>query len=288
MPNIDLEAQDRVSAFRRVAIGTWRTTHDPQIYGGLTLRMEEALRYIEAFREATGKRLTVTHLVGKAVAMALAEVPGANVLLRFNRPYRRRRVHVFFSVMLPKGDGGDADLSGVRLEDVDRKSLVELVDELDTHLLRVRSGKDEVLERSRSAFSRIPYPLLNAAIDFISLACYGLNLDLSRLGIPNDPFGSVVVTNIGSLGLDEGYAPLIPYCRAPILVAVGAVGDTPVVQNGKVRPAKTMRVQATLDHRLIDGAHAAALARVLRAWLEQPFQHFDALGTPSRPVTRIR
>ena len=33
MPNVELEPPKRTSAFRRIALGTWRTTYDPQVYG---------------------------------------------------------------------------------------------------------------------------------------------------------------------------------------------------------------------------------------------------------------
>ena len=40
---------------------------------------------------------------------------------------------------------------------------------------------------------------------------YTFNLDLSGLGMPRDAFGGVTITNVGSLGLDIAYVPLVPY-----------------------------------------------------------------------------
>jgi pyruvate/2-oxoglutarate dehydrogenase complex dihydrolipoamide acyltransferase (E2) component len=50
-----------------------------------------------------------------------------------------------------------------------------------------------------------------------------------------------------------------------------------VVDGDRVVPGKTMRVCATFDHRLLDGAHAARMARVLRAHFADPFAHYDPL-----------
>lgn len=275
MPNRELDPKPNVSAFRRIAIGTWQDAYDPQVYGALTVRMEEALRYVEAFRAKTGRRLTVTHLVGKAVARALAETPDANAILRFNRPYLRRRVNVFFSVAMEDPATGEVDLSGVRVEDVDTKSLEALVAEFEPRVRDVRSGADKTLEKTRGAFGAIPFPLLNGVLKGLSFLTGTLNLDLSALGVPPDPFGSVIITNIGSLGLDEAYPPLIPHSRVPLLISVGAVRDQPVVEGGVIVPAKTLRLTATFDHRLLDGKHAQRLARSLSAALERPFEHFD-------------
>lgn len=284
--NVDLTPMERVSSFRKIAIGTWDAPRDPQIYGSLTVRMEAALEYIERYRRATGRRLTVTHLVGKAIARALREVPDANAMLRFGRPYRRDRVSVFFSVATEDPRTGEIDLSGAKLDDVDEKSLGAVLDELEAAVSRVRSGADPELARSRDTMRSVPFMAMRSVLNAISFGLYGLNLDLTAIGLPKDPFGSVLVTNIGSLGLSEAYAPLMAYSRTPLLLAVGEVRDTPVVERGTIVPGKVMRIHATLDHRLLDGKHAARIARVVTDTLERPFEHLDAIPEPAMEATR--
>jgi pyruvate/2-oxoglutarate dehydrogenase complex dihydrolipoamide acyltransferase (E2) component len=93
--------------------------------------------------------------------------------------------------------------------------------------------------------------------------------------VPRDAFGSIMITNVGSLGLEEAYVPPVPYSRVPLLLALGSIRDTPVVKDGVVGVEKTMRLCATFDHRILDGAHAAAMARTMREWIEDPFAHYD-------------
>ena len=113
-----------------------------------------------------------------------------------------------------------------------------------------------------------------------SFLSYELNLDLRRLGIPRDAFGSVMITNIGSIGLQEAYVPLIAYSRVPMILALGNVEDVPVVDDGELVAGKTMKVCATFDHRLLDGSHAVVIARTLREWFAHPFDHFDPVPRP--------
>lgn len=275
--NVDLTPMKRISSFRKIALGTWDDPRDPQIYGTLTIRMERALDYIERYRAATGRRLTVTHLVGKAMARALAEVPEANAVLRFGTPWLRPNVSVFYSIAMEDPETGAIDLSGAKLDDVDALSLGEVLDGLEEAVSRVRSGTDEELEASRDAFSKIPALAVRTVLNAISFGFFGLNADLTKLGLPKDPFGSVIVSNIGSLGLSEAYAPLMAYSRTPLLIAVGKVTDTPVVEDGRVVPGKVMRLHATLDHRLVDGKHAAKIAKIVTAVLEDPFAHLDPI-----------
>ena len=94
MAHLELTPKTDISSFRKLAIGSWKTAYDPSVYGTMTLRMDKAMAYIEAFRQRTGIRLTVTHLVAKAMAEALRRCPDANAILRFNKIYLRKRVTV--------------------------------------------------------------------------------------------------------------------------------------------------------------------------------------------------
>jgi pyruvate/2-oxoglutarate dehydrogenase complex dihydrolipoamide acyltransferase (E2) component len=96
-------------------------------------------------------------------------------------------------------------------------------------------------------------------------------------GMPKNAFGGACVTNIGSLGLDTAYVPVVPYTRVPIWVAPGEIADEPVVEDGAVVPGRVMRINATFDHRFIDGYHAMVLSRTLRRVLENPFEELDPL-----------
>jgi pyruvate/2-oxoglutarate dehydrogenase complex dihydrolipoamide acyltransferase (E2) component len=277
VPNLDLYKKKDVSSFRKIAIGTWQTAYDPSVYGTLELRMDEALRYIAEFRKRTGRRLTVSHLMAKAAAMVLKETPDANAVLRWNRIYIRRRIGVFFQVVMSDEGEGKVDLSGATLYDVERKSLTEICDEFEQKVEKVRKREDPALEGTRKTFLSIPYFFLNRFLKLLSFFSYTLNLDLRWAGVPQDPFGSIMITNIGTLGLDVAYVPLVPYSKVPILLATGAVKEQPVVDGGELRVGKVMAVNATFDHRIIDGFHAAAMSKILKQYLEHPFERFDKL-----------
>lgn len=280
MGNLELEPKKNPSTFRKLAIGQWQTSYDPSVYGALTLRMEQALAYMDAFRAHTGRRLTVTHMMGRAIAAVFQKVPDANAILRGGRLYLRKDTSVFFQVAMEDPDTGEIDLSGMVLRNPHQKSMVEIVDECEARFAKVKARADKELEGTRTMLARLPGVFVHPVLRLTSFLSYELNLDLRRFGVPRDAFGSVMITNIGSIGLEEAYVPLLAYSRVPILLALGAIEDSPVVENGKVVPAKTMKVCATFDHRILDGVHASVMSKTLRAWFERPFDHFD-------PVPRV-
>lgn len=277
MPNIELVPKREVSSFRKIAIGTWKTTYDPTVYGTLSVRMEKSLEYIEKFREKHGVRLTVTHLVAKAVAEALRRCPDANAILRFNKVYLRKNVTLSILVVQTDQGDGKTDLTAAKIDRAEEKSLLEMAKEMQDTIDKVRQRKDQALEKSKGTIHKIPFMFMNLFMNLLGFLMYQLNLDMSWAGMPKDAFGAATITNIGSLGLDVAYVPLVPYSHVPIFIAPGAVADEPVVQDGKVIAGKIMRINASFDHRYIDGMHAAVLSKTMREYLEHPFEHFDAL-----------
>jgi hypothetical protein len=289
MTNVDLDGPLALSPFRHIALGTWAAARDPSIHGSVAIAMDEAMHYIDAFRLATGRRLTVTHLMAKVAGVVLDRVPELNVLLRWGRLYRRRSIAAFFQVAIEDASTGAIDLSGVRIEDPQRKALLEIIDEFEMRVADARARRSGELERSRTLLHRVPGLFLRPALRLLAALAYGLNVDMRWAGVPRDPFGSVMVTNVGSLGLDQAYAPLVPFSRVPTVVAMGSVQDEPRVVDGRIAIAKVMRLFATFDHRVVDGVHAAKAVAILREWLEHPFDHFDRIEAmaPS-DVPRLR
>lgn len=80
--------------------------------------------------------------------------------------------------------------------------------------------------------------------------------------------GSITVTNLGMFGVDD-FAAIINPPHAAIL-AVGAVRDEPVVEDGVVVPGRVMTVTLSVDHRPVDGVLAARWLAALVELLEHP------------------
>lgn len=80
--------------------------------------------------------------------------------------------------------------------------------------------------------------------------------------------GSITVSNLGMFGVEE-FAAIINPPHAAIL-AVGAVRDEPVVEDGAVVPGRVMSLTLSVDHRPVDGVVAARWLAVLTEVLERP------------------
>ncbi len=191
------------------------------------------------------------------------------------------------SVLVVQTDQGTGkiDLTAAKIDDADTKTLLQVADEMQATIDRVRARKDMALESGKSTVARIPFMLMNVFLKLLHFFMYTLNLDLERFGMPKDAFGGLTITNVGSLGLDVAFVPLVPYTAVPIFIAPGVIKDEPVVEDGKVVPGKTMTISATFDHRFIDGYHAGVLSKTVREYLENPYVALGPVPTDAPPRT---
>ena len=78
------------------------------------------------------------------------------------------------------------------------------------------------------------------------------------------------ISNLGMFGIEE-FTAILNTPNAAIL-AVGGINDKPVVRDGQVVPGKIMKVTLSSDHRVVDGASAAAFLNDVKATLEDPIR----------------
>lgn len=256
----------RATGWRKVAAAIWESPRDPQIYGDIEVDAGALLAFIDESRAGTEAHVTVTHVVGKAVAHALAEHPELNTYMSRGRFVPHESVDIFFVVAVE----GGRDLSGVKVRGADRKSVVEIALELEARAGRIRTGDDGEFGKTKRMVDRTPTWLLRLGLELADWLTADRQIDLKRVGLPREFFGSAMVTSVGMFGVQRAYGPLSPYYRIPFLALVGEVTKKPVVVGDEIVARPILTISATMDHRYLDGAHAAKLARSVRAYLENP------------------
>ncbi len=257
-----------------MASATWRRANDPTIYGTLDPDATAAVAYARKLSSETGRHITLTPIVVAALGRTLAAHPDCNAFIRLGRMFQRDSVDIFVLVAVPPapGHGTLADLSGVKVEGADKKSVLDIAGELERRVAEVRQGRDPALEQVKRAFRHLPPSLTKIGLKAAEVLQYELNLDLSGIGIPRDSFGSAFVTNVGAMGAGVGhaFAPIVPMTRLSVNIAMGALEDRAIVENGAVVVRPVLPLTATCDHRVIDGFQAAKLSGTFCDILRNP------------------
>jgi pyruvate dehydrogenase E2 component (dihydrolipoamide acetyltransferase) len=81
--------------------------------------------------------------------------------------------------------------------------------------------------------------------------------------------GTFTITNLGAYGIDA-FTPIINPPQVGIL-GMGRVVEKPAVYQGEIAKRSMMFLSLTFDHRVIDGAPAAAFLHTLKGHLEDPW-----------------
>lgn len=256
----------RVVGWRKVAGAAWGPPADPQFFGAMDVDAAGLLAYAESLHERTAMHVTMTHLVGCAVAHGVSVVPALQQRLARGRLYPRESIDIFFIVT---ADGG-RELTGVKIADADTKSALEIAAELTRRCSAIDTGEDAEFGRTKRMIATLPRPLLRTGIRLAAWLTSDCNVNLPRLGLPRQAFGSAMITSVGMWGVSTAYSPLAAYYRVPVLVLVGSVEPRPVVRAGCVVARPMLTLTATFDHRYVDGLQAAQFAAAVREYCAHP------------------
>lgn len=256
-----------MSLRRKMAIASWSAPKEGNIYGKISLDMTNVLKYIDFLRKKTQEKITVTHVIGRAVGLALAQCPDLNGRIFLGNYYPHKTVDISFLVSLE----GGKDLAKFKLSHIDKKTTTEIAKELRYGVERLRKGEDQDFERPKSLIRALPTWLIKPILAITGYLTGCAGVDVAFFGLKKYPFGSCIITSVGMFGLDEGYAPPTPFARVPIYIAIPEIKKKPVVINDEIVIRPMIDITATIDHRFLDGHRGAMVAKMMREYLQNPW-----------------
>lgn len=268
----------RMTTRRKLAIASWAAPREGNIYGQLTLDVDRALAFLEDLRVKTGKKVTITHMIGKAVGLALSRMPDLNGQIVLGRYVPHQSVDISFLVQLSEGK----DLAKVKIENVHQLSLLEIAERLQGGAGKLQKGEDKDFEKSKGLLKLLPTWLIRPIVQLIGYATSVLGIGVPALGLESRPFGTCIITSIGMLGLDAAYAPPTPFAHVPFYVTVPRIVRRPVVEGDDIVIRQQLDLTATLDHRFLDGFQGAVIAKTVREYFANPEKFEPAV--PESPV----
>jgi hypothetical protein len=266
MQNIEIGERSRLTSYRRMALASWRSPRDPSTYAPLTLRMDAA----EAFMAGVESEvpLSITHYVAKVLGDCLSRNVLLNNVLLGTTLYQRAGTHLFITTLTRTKRGND--LAGFQIPDIATHSLTDVAALTQQQVEALRRNEVPHILRGQRRLERLPTIIAAPVFRIIEFLQYTLNLSLAAIGIPRDPYGSAIITNIGALGLDQAFIPLSPYARCSLIVGIGKPKPMPFVEGDAVVVAKGVTITFTMDHRYADGADGGKLLRRFRKVFENP------------------
>jgi hypothetical protein len=165
------------------------------------------------------------------------------------------------------------DVSGFVIRNVNRKSISEIAAICKSKAEDLRKNRDIENLKVQQLVNPISSLLLRPLLLIQEFLQFTLNISIPFLGMSKDRFGSAMVTDLSSLGIENAFIPLSPYSRCPLLIAIGKPRKMPIVQNDKVIVANSAIITITIDHRYADGSHGSLIMRRFKKIFADPLAH---------------
>jgi pyruvate dehydrogenase E2 component (dihydrolipoamide acetyltransferase) len=196
-------------------------------------------------------KVTYTHVVVRAVALALTRHPELNRLILGKQLVYPSTIDIGISV---SSELSIATQPSMVLQDAGRKSLLQLAQEISERASKVRAGQYQRLNKLRKVTRLIPSSWLRRRI---------LRKMKSQLSVVRQRTGTFHVTSIPHLhaGIPFKYP-------TPAVLTFPRIEDRAVVRDGQVvvRPVSTFCMAG--DHRLWQANSAAVLLKEIKEILE--------------------
>jgi len=252
--------------WRVTAAAIYTTPTDSRVYGTLDIDVTDAKHFLDKKRNE-GVKLTMTHLATAVLARAVAfDVPEMNCFIRRGAVIGRNRL----DVMLPVSVGGDSGVTAAIIRDAHARSVSSIAAELREKAMKGRAGDEIKAVKNKYVLNRIPWPLRRPVFRLLKWITVDMGIEIKALGLSAHSFGSFVVSDIGSFGLNTGMTSLMPAAKVPAVIVLGKIEEKPVVRQGKIEIRTILPLTGTFDHRIVDGMQIGKLARGIKRNFRKP------------------
>jgi pyruvate/2-oxoglutarate dehydrogenase complex dihydrolipoamide acyltransferase (E2) component len=259
--------QDKFNTpWRLIANAIYSPAKDSKVFGTLDVDVTKADEYISEKRKS-GNKITMTSIFTSAVARSMAfDAPEMNCFVRRGRIIPRNYVDVMVSVLIRGGQ----EMSAVKIESAHTKTVSEIAVEIKEKAAEARKGTEESSMKNKYILSKIPWPFRKWVYHLIRLIVYELGIKLNSLGLSERTFGSIMVTNVGTLGLTTALPALFPVAKLPGVISMGKYEQKPAVIKGKIVIRTFLSGGAVFDHRIVDGAQIGQFVRGVIKRIQKP------------------
>jgi len=252
--------------WRVTAAAIYTTPTDSRVYGTLDIDVTDAKRFLDEKRES-GVKITMTHLATAVLARAVAfDVPEMNCFIRRGAVVGRTRL----DVTIPVAIGGGEGVAAVLVKDAHARTVTSIAEEIREGAIDNRAGTESKVVQNKYLLNRIPWPLRRPVFRFLKWITVDMGVTISALGLSADSFGSFVISDIGSFGLNTGMTSLMPAAKVPAVIVLGKIEDKPVVRKGQIEIRTMLPLTGTFDHRIVDGLQIGKLARGIKRNFRKP------------------
>ena len=239
---------------------------DNEAFMSMAIDISKTEEYIRKFNaEHPEARLSMFDLVIAAMLKTIRLRPQMNRFIANKNVYQRNQITAAFTVKKEFRDDGDETLARVVADEND--TLSDISAKVRDQIAFCKKEDDESTD-AMNVIKKLPFKhLIGLVARFLDRHGW-----MPQSVIATDPYQcSVVLSNLGSIGMNIGYHHLMNWGTTSIFVIVGTKKFKPSYDaQGNVTMKKVIDLSFTIDERISDGFYYVKSMKLLKKLLENP------------------
>lgn len=243
------------------------------------VEITETDRWLREKRKEGYKGLGYLHLFISAYVRVVSQRPMVNRFVVGRRIYARNDIEIVMAVR--RGMSSDAGETTIKVVFEPTDTVFDVYRKMEVAIGEIKNGEED---NGTEAFARVatklPRFLLNFAIWLLKVMDYFGLIPKSLLDV--SPFhGSMIITDLGSLGIGPVYHHIYDFGTLPAFIAFGAKRKvTELDRDGTPVQRKYIDYKINTDERICDGYDYAMAFKYFKKYLRHPGE----LETPPEKV----
>ena len=256
-----------------------KTKNDANNLLSETIEITEAERYLRKKRLDGYPGIGMLHLFIAAYIRVVSQYPGVNRFVAGQRIFARYEIEYLMTIK--KEMKVEAEETTVKVSFTPMDTLDDVYRKLNAEVEKVKNeGEDTDTDDTANLLIKFPRLLLKFTIFFLGILDYYGKVPRSL--IKASPFhGSMIITDLGSIGSPALYHHLYNFGNIPLFIAFGTKKKTyELNQEGKVVERKYIEYKCVMDERVCDGLYFSQAIKLFKNLLRNP----KALEEPPEKV----
>ena len=239
---------------------------DNEAFMTMRINLEKTEEYLrKRAQEHPGEKMAIFQVVIAATLKTIWLRPHMNRFIANKNMYQRNEVTAAFTVKKTFSDEGDETLARVVAEEGDTLETLnrKIIEQIEFCKTSTDASTDAI-----NVIKKLPgKQLIGVIARFLDRHGW-----MPKSVIATDPYQcSVVLSNLGSIGLNVGYHHLMNWGTTSIFIVIGKKRKTPHYDaEGNRTMRKELCISATIDERISDGFYYARTLKLMKKLVENP------------------
>lgn len=243
-----------------------------------SLEVSEAEVWLRQKRKEGYKGIGLMHVFIATYVRVIAELPGINRFIAGQRIYARHDIEI--NMMVLRTEGVDAEETCAKVVFSPSDTIYDVYNKMNAKIEEIRVSDDSGTENVAGIFMKLPSLLLKFVVAMLRVLDYFGAVPQALLDV--SPFhGSMIITDLGSLGIPPIHHHIYNFGNLPIFISLGAKRKCLEIDaNGQPVTRKYVDYTVVSDERICNGQYFSRAFRLMNHYL----RNIELLETPPKEV----